>query len=247
MPQYVDGPMITPDSVARGVPQMSAGGGKEIHFDSSALRAQYDGGGNPQMDVTNPAYVPEIVTGPTPTPQQLAENIPADVLEAAANGKPVTPEMIARMRGLTPVKTATDVGRAFSAPLFTSQPQPTAVELTIPVGNGVTARVTFTSQPARIHWRKLIRHLEIEAAPPDADEDEYERQERTRLEAAPKEPDLIALAEAALRRQANGNIRPEPAGASQPELPRPVKRRKRKNVSGAAEPGQLARDPASGA
>ena len=39
-----------------------------------------------------------------------------------------------------------------------------AIEMTIPVGGGVTARVVFVGGvPSSRQWHKLIRHLEIEA------------------------------------------------------------------------------------
>jgi hypothetical protein len=201
---------------------MSAGGGKEIHFDSSALRAQYDGGGTAQVPVTDPAYVPEIVTGPTPTPQQLAENIPPDVLKAMANGGTPSPESLRLMmsQNLQPVNNrGVDGGPAPFQPPFMRPPQNmmerSAVELTIPVGNGVTARVTFTSQPARIHWRKLIRHLEIEAE--DADESVPSQQ-----------PDLVALADAALRRAG--------PNAGHQETPQPKRRSRRPKAAVEANP-----------
>jgi hypothetical protein len=187
---------------------MSAGGGKEIHFDSSSLRSQYDAGGAPQVDVTDPAYVPEIVTGAQPTPRQLAENIPPDVLKAMANGgRPSDESLRALAMGgaiiganIPPVT----IPNHFPLPRAASS----TVELTIPVGNGVTARVTFSGQPARIHWRKLIRHLEIEAE--DADET-----------IAPPQPDLVALADAALQRQAD---------AARPAPPKPSRRKRAASV-----------------
>lgn len=218
MPQWIEAPTVTPDAVARGVSTMSPGGGKEIYFDSSSQRAQYDSAGAPQVPVTDPAYVPEIVTA-APSPEALAQTLPPDVLKAMANGGTPSAESIRALITSQPPKIVSTAQPVYGAP------SSAAVELTIPVGNGVTARVTFTAQPAQIHWRKLIRHLEIEA-----EETDDERAKR-------ETPDLAKLAAEALERQRGLNLRTkQPAGEA--VVTRPLKRRKRKDDGSAPESGQ---------
>lgn len=228
VPQWVDSPVVGPDTVARGVPRTSAGGGQEIHYDSSMQRAEFANGGGQPLDVTDPAYVPQIVA---PSAGALAETLPPDVLDAMAKGNPLTPEQIQALSRRAPVQHAPIAIPQMAIPI---QHNSAMLELVIPVGNGITARVSFTTaQPAQVHWRKLIRHLEIEADP-IYEEDRNER-EAQRI-AAEKH---LAGIRAELAREANsgdGNIQ---AGndAGESELPRPVRRRKRKNDGASPEPG----------
>lgn len=234
--QWVDSPAVTPDSIARGVAQMTPGGGQEIHFDSSHQRAQFANGGGQALDVTDPGYVPQFAA--PPSAGTLAETLPPDVLEAMAKSQPLTPEQIQALSRNAPVQRALPL--TVFPPNFATQ-TPDQVELTIPVGN-MTARVTFSGQPSAKHWRRLIRHLEIEADPETEEADNHEREEQ-RIAA---EKHLAKIREE-LAREADGSARDIRAvpGSSESELPRPVKRRKRKNVDATAEPGELGGDNGS--
>lgn len=204
---------------------MSAGGGKEIHYDSSAMRAQYDQGGG--MDVADSAYVPPIAE---PTPQALAETLPKDVLEAMARGGAPSPESIRKMAMNLPAATA---AAHQAAPQLFKPSEQVAVELTIPVGRGMTARVTFNAQPTSRHWQRLLKHLEIEA---DPENDEEQGSDLSRLADE-------ALAHAAAIEQTQFRRRERDAidlragnGSGEPIVSRPAKRRKRKDDGGVAGP-----------
>lgn len=164
MPDWVNGPAIGPEALAVMNQSQTNPNGKEVYFDSSAVRGQYERGG---LEPEN--YVAVEYTPVPSAPGGVDPSMPNELLEALAAGKPPPPHL------MPPPPNSTTSVRQLPPPM--SQPHwqtpvsaslpPGAIEMTIPVGDGITARVIFTGRPdgqiAGIHYRKLIRHLEIEA------------------------------------------------------------------------------------
>lgn len=146
-PQWIDSPAVGPEALAVGN-QAAPPGQKEIHFDSTAARMAYESGGMSMPDAYPQAEYREV------PPEALAD-LPSEVRDAMVNGQPPPPHLMPKL-ALPPPQTP-----AFGRPRVQS---PALVELVIPVGSGVTAHVEFQGGiPSGQHWRKLIRHLEIEA------------------------------------------------------------------------------------
>jgi hypothetical protein len=158
MPDFIQGPTITSDIVAaQGNLVTTPAGGKDIHFDSGVLRAKYAEGaaGNGEMMPAIPEGAPAIAP---------VEQMDPELMKAVMSGKPPDPTMMARM--------ATQVTAPSPRPanLPSAMPQiiPGAVDLRVPVGGGIVASVTFSGWPQAKHWKKLLRHVALEA------EDEFD-------------------------------------------------------------------------
>jgi hypothetical protein len=130
---FITGPPIGPDALALagGIP---TDGGKELRYDSSALRSQWEGAGMPIADA---GY----------NPAALEQQIPPEILDAMRRGAP--PPMAA----LPP-----------PPPQQFSMPQPQLkFDMVLPLGDGVVARIAFTGEPGVKQWKRLLKHLLIEA------------------------------------------------------------------------------------
>jgi hypothetical protein len=237
MANFIEGPAIGPSDVAAGVPPVGlppAGGGKEIYFDSSAARAAYlegnalgNQGGAEQYETASPSEV----TPSQPENHTTTNEHPVDeeIMRAAASGKPLTPDLIAR---LPPPFATRPPGGGFQPPVFTPHPAQRDLSrlgaaeltgLTVRVGRGIVASVNFTGgEPRAKHWARLLRFIEIAAEESDDDAPEPETTPRPRGATT-----------------ANGSA--EASG-----LPRSAERRKRQNVRGAAKSPELAGNHAGG-
>jgi hypothetical protein len=150
--------MIGPEALAVGIPGVSPNGGKEIYVDSTAVRSAYERGG------LDPASYATDITPQGPA-AAAPEALPQELIDAMRNGQPPPAHVM---------PTLTQPPRPLPSP-FSPPPAPVplsgAVEMMIPVGGGVTARVMFVGGvPSSRQWLKLIRHLQIEAEEDPSDE-----------------------------------------------------------------------------
>jgi hypothetical protein len=134
---FITGPPIGPEALALAG-GMPTDGGKELRYDSSALRSQWEGTGTPVPDA---GY----------NPGALEQQIPPEILEAMRRGAP--PPMAAMPYnpppGMPPIAQF-------------AQPHP-EFDMVLPLGDGVVARIVFTGEPGVKQWKRLLRHLLIEA------------------------------------------------------------------------------------
>ena len=220
MPDWVNGPAIGPEALALMNQNQTNPTGKEIYFDSSAVRGQYERGG---LEPDN--YVAAEYSPVPAAPSGVDPSMPNELLEALAAGKPPPAHLMPAPTQQPQQQLSPPASQPmhWQAPVSASLPAG-AIEMTIPVGDGITARVIFSgrrdSQIAGIHYRKLIRHLEIEA---------YEEQKPSPRRSAP------AIIEQTVPRELDIRTGDD---AGQAELPRPPKRRVRKNVGVSGKPGK---------
>jgi hypothetical protein len=220
MPDWVSGPMIGPEALAVGIPGVSPNGGKEIYVDSTAVRSAYERGG------LDPASYAIDVTSQAPSDAQrrieanAPEALPQELIDAMRNGQPPPAHVM---------PTLTQPPRVLPSPFSpppAQAPLSGAVEMMIPVGGGVTARVMFVGGvPSSRQWLKLIRHLQIEA------EEEPSDESRKKAENLGNAVDSGS----SVRRRVDLRAGDDQIKAI---VPRPAQRRKRKDVSSTAEPGQ---------
>lgn len=150
MPDFVSGTPIGPEHLAaHGTLTHSPGGAKELHVDSSAQRSAFESQFGPvQADQPGDASAEEI--------------LPPDIMAAMAAGKPPTPTALATLAASVaraPANSARTRGLAPIPAILADE----SVHIMIPLGGGITARIAFSGEPKARHWKKLIRHLEIEA------------------------------------------------------------------------------------
>ena len=166
MPDWVNGPAIGPEALALMNQNQTNPTGKEIYFDSSAVRGQYERGG---LEPDN--YVAAEYSPVPAAPGGVDPSMPNELLEALAAGKPppahlMPPPQNSPQQANLQLSPPASQPMHWQAPVSASLPAG-AIEMTIPVGDGITARVIFSGKPnsqvGSVHYRKLIRHLEIEA------------------------------------------------------------------------------------
>lgn len=165
MPDWVQGPAIGPEAlaVAMGHQTTSPGGAKEIYVDSGVLRSQYENGMPPDPSTYQPEYT-DVSAAPAQTPAGGEPMLlPPEVLEAMKNGQPPPAHLMVGLAAQAPGRPALPAPPREQIRVLPGPLPHAAAEMVIPVGNGITARVSFDSAPRPSHYRKLIRHLEIEA------------------------------------------------------------------------------------
>jgi hypothetical protein len=166
MPQFVDGPAITPATVASaGIP---APGSREIFVDSSAARSAY----------FQQFGVPDVAPSEPADPEQPAMQ---EVQTVSVPDEAIPPEVMAAMRaGVAPSTGAATqmaaLARAHKGPIRI-QPVPqggiphysvpaaqASSSMILPLGSGLSVELRFIGgEPTPAHWRRLLRHLQIEA------------------------------------------------------------------------------------
>jgi len=184
MPDFISGPMLGPEQLAAIMPGTPAAGGKEVYYDSSAARAQF----YEQMGGSAPAPGSIAVEAEMPGRQPFNEPAPAvtvsaandppvddAIVRAAAEGRPLTPAQIASLpqsspQAFTPPPTMMRAQPpVMPQPRLEQQPRPIdprleqPVGLVVRVGRGVTATVSFSGEPNKKHWARLLRFIEIAA------------------------------------------------------------------------------------
>lgn len=182
MADFISGPTLrlSAEQIAGltgGVP--SADGGKEIYIDSSAARAEYFeamSGPPPGYEAPPAAPVAEPMQAPTIDPAS-DPGLPPNVLAALRDGKPLTPEMMTEMPPPFPTRPPTMLkpngfpaqsqAQPYSPAVVGSQPPargfPETPGLVVRVGRGMTATVTFSGEPAKKHWERLQKFIEVAA------------------------------------------------------------------------------------
>jgi hypothetical protein len=171
MPSFVEGPMIGPESLAAGGSVVtSPAGAKEIHFDSAAIRAQYE---SSAAMAPAPGFEPPIAEG---APAEAEQPLTAEVMKALMSGNPPP----AKAMPVASTLPSSPIG-TFRAPILPPPPAG-AIELRVPVGGGITATVTFSAQPKAKHWKRLLAHIEIEADPDNEFEEETPTNGKTETE-----------------------------------------------------------------
>jgi hypothetical protein len=167
MPQFVDGPAITPATVASaGIP---APGSKEIFIDSSAIRSAYfQQSGVPAVAASEPAAetsepgVQEVRTISVPD-EAISAEVVAAMRAGSALDSATTAQMVALGRAHQgPIRT--QPMPQVSAPHYSSPTAQAISSMTLPLGSGLSVELRFIGgEPTVAQWRRLLRHLQIEA------------------------------------------------------------------------------------
>jgi hypothetical protein len=168
MPQFIDGPPITPGTVAAtGVP---APGSKEIFIDSSAIRSAYfQQYGVPDVAPSEPADQEQPAVQEVRTVSVPDEAIPPEVMAAMRAGVAPSTGVATQMAALArahqgPVRTQPISVPQISAPHSSAPPAQATSSMILPLGSGLSVELRFIGgEPTPAHWRRLLRHLQIEA------------------------------------------------------------------------------------
>jgi hypothetical protein len=166
MPQFIDGPPITPGTVAAaGVP---APGSKEIFIDSSAIRSAYfQQFGVPDVAPSEPADPEQPAVQEVRTVSVPDETIPPEVMAAMRAGVAPSKEVATQMAALARAHQGparTQPMPQGGAPHYSTPPAQAVSSMILPLGSGLSVELRFIGgEPTPAHWRRLLRHLQIEA------------------------------------------------------------------------------------
>jgi hypothetical protein len=164
MAQFVDGPPIGPGMT----PATPPSGPTEVFIDSSAVRAAYyQQFGATAVATSEPVQTEEPAVQEVRTISVPDEAIPAEVLAAMRAG--AAPSIAAATHMANIAKSFQGPPRIQqmphgTAPHYSTPVAPANASMTLPLGSGVSVELRFIGgEPTPAHWRRLLRHLEIEA------------------------------------------------------------------------------------
>jgi hypothetical protein len=156
---FVTGPGIGPEALALAN-TTPMGGAKEVYYDSTQLRAMYEGGGLPGGPGQAGGMNTQMLQPPPSDPSTF------DLGQAAMDAGAIPPEILEAMK-------RAQGGQTISPPLtpaLSYQPAPAPLvgfEMILPLGDSVTVRISFSAEPGVRQWKRLLKHLLIEAEADD--------------------------------------------------------------------------------